>query len=130
MIQRSYDIFLISAIQITKACHGNNRFQSFRCPNDQVIVIVNIFLVADECDHMSCCLDKPHCLYLVINTRYIYRRILNKCHGQQTCTDLIPPSRQDITCPSTGERHMSDYVQIEYLCISGTGRVSGIKIHL
>ncbi len=108
--------FLISAFHTTKACHGNYWFRSFSCDSGQAIDIVNVFLVDDEC-RWRCCPDQPYCFaHLEDVDHNAYRRILTQCNGEQSCTDLAVPPRQYIWCP---EQHISDYVQIEYLCVSG-----------
>ncbi len=110
-------VFLISAFYITKACHGDDGFPSFSCPSQlQVIHIVNVFLVDDEC-RGRCCPDQPYCFaHLEAVDQNSYTRILTQCNGEQSCTDLAVPSWQYIRCP---RQYKSDYVEIEYLCVSG-----------
>ncbi len=51
-------MYFPSAFHINKACHRDNIFPSFRCPNGQAIDIVNIFLVDGKC-RWYCCLNQP-----------------------------------------------------------------------
>ncbi len=78
-----------------------------------VIDVTRVFL---SHYYPACNLDNEDCIYILQPDDNYYKRVSSACNGRQSCDNVTAESRK-IRC-SNGGNYYSDYVAIQYVCLS------------